>query len=246
MRKGILLLIIVVLPLLANAQIGDHRNNLAVGINGGLSMANVGFVPKVTQTMLPGYTAGLSARYVSEKYFSTICSIHAELNYTRMGWREDIRDLKSEPVFNETTGKNEAYDRTLNYLQLPLLAHLAWGKEQRGFNFFIEAGPQFGYFLNDKVKATFTTANANLEDRANKTIAQADMAVENKFDYGIAAGLGIEYSVPGLGHFLLSGRYYYGLANIYGASKTDYFAKSNHGAIQVRLSYLVDLTKTKH
>ncbi len=246
MRKALLLLLFFIVPLWSNAQIGDHRNDLSIGLNAGLSMANVGFVPKVTQTMLPGYTAGLSLRYVCEKYFSTICSVFAELNYTQMGWREDIRDLNSAPVFNKTTGSYEKYDHILNYIQLPALAHLAWGNETKGFNFFIEAGPQFGYFITDKVNATFTKDNANIDDRANKTIAQVDMAVENKFDYGIAAGIGVEYSVRGLGHFLLSGRYYYGLANIYGASKSDYFAKSNHNAIQVRLSYLIDLTKTKH
>lgn len=246
MRKALLSLLFFIVPLWSNAQIGDHRNDLSIGLNAGLSMANVGFVPKVTQTMLPGYTAGLSLRYVCEKYFSTICSVFAELNYTQMGWREDIRDLNSAPVFNKTTGSYEKYDRILNYIQLPALAHLAWGNETKGFNFFIEAGPQFGYFITDKVNATFTKDNANIDDRANKTIAQVDMAVENKFDYGIAAGIGVEYSVRGLGHFLLSGRYYYGLANIYGASKSDYFAKSNHNAIQVRLSYLIDLTKTKH
>ena len=246
MRKALLLLLFFIVPLWSNAQIGDHRNDLSIGLNAGLSLANVGFVPKVTQTMLPGYTAGLSLRYVCEKYFSTICSVFAELNYTQMGWREDIRDLNSAPVFNKTTGSYEKYDHILNYIQLPALAHLAWGNETKGVNFFIEAGPQFGYFITDKVNATFTKDNANIDDRANKTIAQVDMAVENKFDYGIAAGIGVEYSVRGLGHFLLSGRYYYGLANIYGASKSDYFAKSNHNAIQVRLSYLIDLTKTKH
>lgn len=246
MRKALLLLLFFIVPLWSNAQIGDHRNDLSIGLNAGLSMANVGFVPKVTQTMLPGYTAGLSLRYVCEKYFSTICSVFAELNYTQMGWREDIRDLNSAPVFNKTTGSYEKYDHILNYIQLPALAHLAWGNETKGVNFFIEAGPQFGYFITDKVNATFTKDNANIDDRANKTIAQVDMAVENKFDYGIAASIGVEYSVRGLGHFLLSGRYYYGLANIYGASKSDYFAKSNHNAIQVRLSYLIDLTKTKH
>ena len=246
MRKALLLLLFFIVPLWSNAQIGDHRNDLSIGLNAGLSMANVGFVPKVTQTMLPGYTAGLSLRYVCEKYFSTICSVFAELNYTQMGWREDIRDLNSAPVFNKTTGSYEKYDHILNYIQLPALAHLAWGNETKGVNFFIEAGPQFGYFITDKVNATFTKDNANIDDRAKKTIAQVDMAIENKFDYGIAAGIGVEYSVRGLGHFLLSGRYYYGLANIYGASKSDYFAKSNHNAIQVRLSYLIDLTKTKH
>ena len=72
------------------------------------------------------------------------------------------------------------------------------------------------------------------------------MPVEKKIDYGIAAGLGIELSFPKVGHFLLEGRYYYGLANIYGNSKRDYFGKSNNGTVNVKLSYLFDITKTKN
>ena len=72
------------------------------------------------------------------------------------------------------------------------------------------------------------------------------MLVENKFDYGIAGGLGMEYSVPRVGHFMIEGRYYYGLGNIYGDSKKDYFGKSNFGNIIVKLTYLFDIIKTKN
>ena len=72
------------------------------------------------------------------------------------------------------------------------------------------------------------------------------MPIEKKFDYGIAAGVGMEYSIPKVGHFLLEGRYYYGLGNIYGLSKKDFFGKSNHGQIVVKASYLFDITRTKN
>ncbi len=72
------------------------------------------------------------------------------------------------------------------------------------------------------------------------------MDIENKFDYGIAGGAGIEFSNPHIGHFLLEGRYYYGLGNIYGNSKRDYFGKSNFGNIVIKLTYLFDVIKTKN
>jgi hypothetical protein len=71
------------------------------------------------------------------------------------------------------------------------------------------------------------------------------MAVENKFDYGITAGLGVEFSTPHMGHFILEGRYYYGLGNIYGDTKKDYFASSNMSSIMVKLTWLFDIVKTK-
>ena len=69
-------------------------------------------------------------------------------------------------------------------------------------------------------------------------VAQDTMAVENKLDYGIALGLGAEYSIPKVGHFLAEARYYYGLGNIYGASKRDYFGKSNYGQIVLKISLI--------
>ena len=64
--------------------------------------------------------------------------------------------------------------------------------------------------------------------------------------YGIAVGLGLEYSNRHLGHFLVEGRYYYGLGNIYGSTKRDYFARSNFGNIVVKFTYLFDIIRTKN
>ena len=80
----------------------------------------------------------------------------------------------------------------------------------------------------------------NLDDRSNKVYAQDTMPVENKFDYGIAVGMGLEVSINRVGHFLLEGRY------LYGDSKRDFFSKSNNNSIVVKLSYLFDLTRTKN
>ena len=218
----------------ASAQIGQHRNDFSIGVNGGYTLSNVGFTPKVTQSLLGGTTAGLSWRYVCEKY------------YTQMGWKERILTTDNQPVINAVSGLPEQYSRTLNYLQVPVFAHLAWGKEHSGMQFFFQLGPQFCYLLSEKTITNFNFKDRNTADRSNVVCAQDTMAVENKFDYGIAAGAGIELSVRRVGHFLLEGRYYYGLGNIYGDSKRDYFSKSNNSSIVVKLTYLFDVVRTKH
>ena len=228
-----------------NAQVGEHRNDFAIGINSGYALTNIGFVPSVSQGFHGGLTGGLSLRYVCEKYFNTICSVQAELNYTQMGWKENILDRDDQPVINAATGLAEEYSRTINYFQLPVFAHLAWGREQRGAQFFFQAGPQFGYYLSESTKSNFEWHERNMRDRVNPVCAQDTMAVEHKFDYGIAAGIGVEYSVPKVGHFQLEARYYYGLGNIYGDTKRDYFAKSNLGSIIFKLAWLFDLSRTK-
>ncbi len=241
----IVLCMMMLVPLHLKAQIGEYRNTFAVGVNGGLTLSRVGFYPKVQQTQLPGYTGGISMRYTSEKYFKTFCSVYAEVNLSQLGWREQILDAKSQPVINTTTGTAEKYERRLNYVQVPVMAHLAWGKESKGCQFFFRAGPQFGYMLSQSTNTNFDFNKANIDNRANKIIAQDTMSVANKLDYGIAAGIGLEYSHPKVGHFLVEARYYYGLGNIFGASKRDYFSKSNNAVIELKLAYLIDINKRK-
>ena len=70
------------------------------------------------------------------------------------------------------------------------------------------------------------------------------MPIQNKFDYGITAGLGVELTSK-VGHFLVEGRYYYGLSDIYKNSKKDVFSRSNNGVIYAKLTYLFDVKKRK-
>ncbi len=243
--KLFILIAACILSASARAQIGEHRNTLSIGVNGGYVLSNVGFTPKVNQKMYGGMQAGISFRYVCEKYFKTICSVQAEVNYAKIGWTEDILNQSDAPVTNPATGLAEEYSRTINYIQIPVFAHLAWGKEDKGVQFFFQAGPQFGIYLSESTDANYDLSSPNTTDRANTTVAQETMPVEKKFDYGIAAGLGMEYSHPKAGHFQFEARYYYGLGNIYGDSKRDYFGRSNFGNIVVKVSYLFDLIKTK-
>ena len=126
------------------------------------------------------------------------------------------------------------------------MAHLGWGRERSGFQFFVNIGPQFGVYLSEASTANYDINRPNMADRVSPVIAQDTMKVENKFDYGIAGGLGLEFSHRKLGHFMVEGRYYFGLGNIYGDSKRDYFARSNYGNIVVKLTYLFDIIKTKN
>ena len=90
MKKKYALILLCLAPIWALAQVGEHRNQFAVGFHGGYSLNQVDFIPKVNQTNHKGFTGGLMARYTCEKYFKTICSIQLEFNYAQLGWEEDI------------------------------------------------------------------------------------------------------------------------------------------------------------
>ncbi len=248
MRRQLLLLL-ALLPLILKAQVGEYRSELAIGVNGGYMMSNVGFVPEVPQKMLGGMTGGLTVRYTCEKYFKSICAIVAEVNFAQTGWKENILDIDDQPVYYsyDTEKANPlAYQRQMTYVQIPVMARLGWGRERKGVQAFFQIGPQVGIFLTDKITSNIEVGYGTQTARVSNVIAQDTMAVENKFDYGIAGGAGIEFSIPKVGHFMLEGRYYYGLGNIYGNSKSDTFGKSNFGQIVIKATYLFDIVRTKN
>ena len=217
---GTALLAGIVLP--ANAQIGEQRHNFAIGINGGANYSTVSFQPTIKQNGLLGITGGVTARYISEKYFAMICGAQLELNFSQRGW-----DEKFDP--EQGFSSEDSYVRTLNYLEIPFLAHLAFGKD-RGAQFFINLGPQIGFLLseNEKREGSWKTANRAPNEQYGKRI-------ENKFDYGIVR--------TKAGNFLLEGRYYFGLADFYNSTKKDYFARSANSTITAKITYLFDIKK---
>lgn len=214
----------------AMSQVGEPRNNWSIGVNGGMNMSKVSFEPSIKQKSKNGMAMGLTVRYMSEKYFKMMCGIQAEVNYVQRGWNENIED-----------GTENTYERTMNYVEIPLLAHLAFGKDalDKGVKFFVNAGPQFSFFLSESEDMS---ENWDTSYRPNGIVQQYGKMVENKFDYGILGGAGLELST-GVGHFLLEGRYYYGLADFWGSSKKDEFGRSGHSYMGVRLTYLFDITK---
>lgn len=228
----------------AVAQVGEYRNELAVGGSAGMTMTSVNFQPRVPQSQLMGKTLGLTLRYTGEKYFNSVCAVVAEVNLSETGWKERIWDINDQPVMRIDADEPERYERRLTYLQVPVLARLGWGRERRGFQFFFQVGPQVGVFLGESTSTNVVPGKETA--RTSQVVAQDTMAVEQKFDYGIAGGVGLEFSHRKLGHFLIEGRYYYGLGNIYGNSKSDYFGRSNFGQIVIKASYLFDLVRSKN
>ena len=253
MRRLLTLLVTCHLSVISStAQIGEHRSELAAGVNGGYAMTTVGFQPDVPQDMHGGMTMGLTIRYTSEKYFNSICAIVGEVNYARMGWKERILTLQDEPVINNLTGEAEAYSRHVDYIQIPIFARLGWGRERRGLQAFAQAGPQLAFCIGESTDANFDLTQPNLQKRTSLVSSSVDrasnmyfMPVEKKFDYGIALGVGAELSTKA-GHFIVEGRYYYGLGNVYGSTKRDYFAISNYSTIYVKMTYLMDISKTNN
>ena len=240
MNKRIKLLIVILLATFSSvkSQVGERRNEFRVGVTSGLSMNSVDFDPTIKQGKLMGYTGGVAVKYICEKYFKTLCALQVEVNYAKLGWKEEILNAAGAKL-------PDAYRREMNYIQIPMFANLAWGREERGVMFYILAGPQVGFCFSDasKKSSVWTLNSEGNPDRPNNMYAQYGLKIDHKFDYGIAAGAGLEINTAKLGHFTLEGRYYYGLGDIFGNSKKDVFSRSANGTVVVKLGYYITVLK---
>ena len=132
----------------------------------------------------------------------------AEINLEQRGWNEDFKEAPYE------------YSRTLTYIQIPLLTHIYFGSTK--FHGFFNAGPEFAYMLSESTSDNFDI---------NNFMGRED------FDYGISAGLGMEYFIKRNHSLTLEGRFYFGLGNMFGSSKKDVFAASRGMSVQITLGY---------
>ena len=205
----------------ASAQ-RTYEPHFYIGARGGVTMSNMSFTPSVEQGMRMGTTFGVSARYIEEKFFGLI----AEVNFEQRGWKEN---------FDETEFR---YSRQLTYIQIPLLTHIYFGgKKVKGF---VNLGPSVGYLMSDSRSANFDYENPGSVEGfpiANRYVNQMKMEVKNKFDYGIMAGAGIEFIIKQRHSLTLEGRYYFGLGNVFPATKKDEFSASRSTMISVALGY---------
>ncbi len=206
------------------AQKKEFEKELYVGVGGGALMSSVDFMPNVLQKQHLGIHGGISAKYITEKHLGLLL----ELNYAQRGWTEDF---PAESGFS--------YTKTLNYLEIPFMTHVYFGKKVR---FVINAGPQLGFLLgssqnmNDALAADIA---AKKQQNPDAPIGMQYSLEPRKFDYGLIGGIGMELKT-GVGNIELEGRYYFGLGDVFESRKSKedfYFNRSAHRIIEAKLTY---------
>lgn len=211
---------IIVLTAALELQSQTHYSaNISVGVKGGVDLSQVTFTPSVRQKFAMGMNAGMTFRYIEENHFGLI----TEVNFEQRGWSENFETYPYK------------YSRTLNYIQIPFLAHIYFGKRGK---FFFNAGPEVGFMIGESTSANFDYNNiAAIKDFPLRTTYQYQMAAENKIDYGISAGLGGEFNISKRNSIYLEGRFYYGLGNVLKSGRTENFRGSNSMSIMASIGY---------
>lgn len=202
----------------ARAQ-AHYESRVFLGAHGGVNMSKVIFTPSVTQGFQIGGNAGFNLRYVEENHFGFI----VEANWQQRGWSEDFDDLP----YN--------YSRTVNYLQIPILAHIYFGRRGK---FFINAGPSVSLMVGESTSSNFDYKNVSGNPDFNNRISyQLDMPVHQKMDYGIEGGIGGELSINPKNSIYLEGRFYYGLGDMLKSGRTEPIRGSNSMSISFSVGY---------
>jgi len=173
---------------------------------------------------MTGYNGGVTARWITEKNLG----LQLEVNLKQQGWSEAIVETDEQIL-------NPYYIRRLTYLDVPFLTHIYFGNDKA--RFFINLGPQIGFFMQES-----TSQNLNGATVVNRPNEQHTMPVEKNIEWGLGGGPGLEFR-SGIGYFLLEGRYYYALSDIFNTRREDFFSRASSQVISVKLTYLVPIRK---
>ncbi len=186
-----------------------------VGVHGGVMASLVTFSPNIEQDLLKtlGANGGFVFRYAGHK----VCGLQVELNYMQRGWYE----------------KSTGYHRIIDYIELPFLTHLSFGRSFRGF---VNLGPQIGYAIREEHK----NMPSNLDGLS--PTAQY-LSIDNRFDWGIAGGLGMLYRSKKAGVYQLEARFNYSFGDYFSNSKFATFSRSCPMNISINLGWLWDIKK---
>lgn len=219
MKKHVLMLLMAVLTALSGFGQTHYDAQMSLGVHGGVNLSQVMFSPSIRQKFLPGANAGINFRYTEEKHFGFII----EANFEQRGWAENF----DEAPFS--------YSRTINYVQIPFMSHIYFGSRHK---FFINLGPSVSFKIGDSVKSNFDYSDvSSVPDFPVHTSQQYGYPTKGAVDFGISGGLGGELGITRRHSIYLEARYYFGIANVLPAGRTDHFKSSNPMALSISLGY---------
>lgn len=218
LRHIFITMLLLILSIAVSAQPRLRTPEMYVGAHAGAMASTMIFKPNIAnidimQSPLT-INGGLVFRYAGHK----VCAIQTELNYMQRGWRETI-------TLGQTTMN---YTRQLDYIEIPLLMHLYFGKER--FRGFFNLGPQIGYCIRDVATPL-----------PEGVTAPHYLPIDKPFDWGLAGGLGCYYRTRHIGLFQLEARFNFSMGTTYNNRKVDYFSQSNAMNLSLNFAYLWEI-----
>ncbi|UEQ77293.1 porin family protein [Chryseobacterium arthrosphaerae] len=209
--KKLILGLAVTAGTLAFAQQTPSSNPVTFGVKGGMNVSSLSNGADLSDSKSKiGFNAGVFANIPLASSFS----VQPEVIYNDLGSK-----VTREYTVLGNNYKSE-YSRNLGYVAVPVMFQYNATPE-----FFLEAGPEFGFLVSAKDKLKSSTNNSN-----NTQVATLNKDDFQTFNFGIGIGAGY-YFIPNLG---ITARYTAGLTDIYKNNSGD-AVKNN--VFQVGLAY---------
>jgi len=141
-----------------------------------------------------GFSGGLFFQY----NFKKVVSLRTNIAFERKGsvLSSQTTDINGDPLGEITTNTN------FDYLTLPILVRATFGKKVQ---FFVNAGPYFGYLI----KQIFVSKGDNIP-----TTTSDNTSLDKRFDTGISTGLGLSIPIKTKFAFSFEVRNNLGLYNV--------------------------------
>lgn len=216
-KSHLILFLMLLLALPASARRSsqdDFPAEVYVGLNGGAGLSTLTTMPVyVEKGYLMGYNGGITLRFITERHFG----IESGLQYVQAGWKDNY-GYKSP----------YSYERPQTWAELPFLMHAYLGSGH--VRFFLNAGSQFGWLLDDQeyIDSEYTS----------EELPYYGLDVMHKFLWGIAGGAGLEFHFGRMA-LGLKGQYFYGLSNLFSDQVSDPMVTSSPQQITANLFWLV-------
>lgn len=222
MKKLFLGLAVTAGALLSAQQVSGPAGKEPVrfGIKAGANAASFNEQKFSTNVMKLGLYGGVFANIPISKLFS----FQPEVLYSQMG-AESV-DIEKTEVDENIKGSKVS----LNYISVPLMLQIRPGKR-----FYIEAGPEFSYFLNGKsegekaVTKVVNDVTVTNSESFSENIQNDDI---NRFNVGLGLGLGYYFS----DHLGINARYVNSLTDI-GKDRVDRQSIVTNRVFQLGLNY---------
>lgn len=207
------------------APIKKEKPPIRFGIKAGGNAASFNDQDLSLNNQKIGFHAGVLVNIpISEKF-----SVQPEVLYNQLGSRSVLSSTDVTTGATNVKTKNE--DKlTMNYISVPLMLQMRATR-----NFYIEAGPEFSYFLNGKTTGdrTITTTTGNTTTTQSTSHSEdVNKDSVNKFNLGLGLGLGYDFT-PNIG---INARYVNSLTDMR-TSKPEGTDPLNHRVFQLGLNY---------
>lgn len=169
-----------------------------------------------------------SGGFIFQYNFKNFLSLKSGLSYQRKGYQ--IKDLNYTDQSGNPIGNGRASSR-FDYLTFPVLVKASFGKK---VHFFVNAGPYVGYLLS---KTDLMKINGN------KTIYKdpLDATGINRWDFGVASGVGISIPVRTYWAISVELRNYSGLLDLTESNTTKWL--TNTTDLRVGVAYKLGFYK---